>query len=97
MGKKPATPLEHDLRGAWVTFIWGSAAGVHSLIHGVPVVYDAPHFICEMACTRGMGTIETPMMDDNRRLAAMRRMACAQWSVDELASGEPFVLLREVA
>lgn len=97
MGKKPATPLSQDLHGAWVTFIWGSAAGVHSLIAGVPVVYDAPHFICEDCCTRGMATIENPMMDDAKRLAAMWDMAWAQWSVDELASGLPFDLLKGVA
>lgn len=95
-GKKPARPLEADLAGAWVTFIWGSSVGVRSLIAGIPVVYDAPHFICEGCCTRGMATVGAPMMDDTRRLAALQRMAAAQWSVDELASGEPFVLLKGV-
>lgn len=97
MGKKPAKPLAMDMAGAWCTFIWGSSVGVHSLIAGIPVVYDAPHFICEGCCTRGMGTIEAPMMDDARRLAAMQRMACGQWSVDELASGFPFDVLKGVA
>ena len=97
MGKKPRVPLENELRGAWCTFTWGSAAAVHSLIFGIPVVYDAPHFICEGCCTKGMGSIAAPMMDDEKRLAAMRKMAWAQWSVAELESGEPFVHLREVA
>lgn len=95
-GKKPAKPLSDDLRGAWCTFIWGSSVGVHSLIYGIPVVYDAPHFICEGCCTRGMATIGAPMMDEAARLAALQRMAWAQWSVAELASGEPFELLKGV-
>lgn len=83
------------LRGAWAMCIWSSAAGVRALVEGVPVFYAAPHWICEGAAVSGVGNLERPLLDDAARLQALRRLAWAQWSVAELASGEPFARLRE--
>jgi hypothetical protein len=91
----PATTLEQDLAGAWACAIWSSGSGVKALLAGIPVFYDAPHWICEGAAVRGLDDIEHPLLSDVLRLEALKRMAHAQWSVAELETGEPFVRMRE--
>jgi hypothetical protein len=43
----PAMPLDDDLAGAAHCVIWSSSAGVRALCLGIPVYFDAPHWICE--------------------------------------------------
>lgn len=86
--KPPEVPLEDDLRGAHACVIWASSAGVKSLVEGVPVIYTAPHWICSGAAGNRLEDIESPVMPD--RVPAFERLASAQWSLDEIASGEPF-------
>jgi hypothetical protein len=74
----PKVPLVDDLKGASVCTIWSSASGVRALVEGVEVHHSAPHWICEMG--NGPGNREK----------ALHRMAHGQWSVDEIAAGEPF-------
>ena len=93
----PMPPLEEDLAGAWACVIWASTAGVRALILGVPVFYDAPAWICSGAARHGLDRIEEPMTDDARRSVALSRMAWAQWTVEEIASGEPFRRLLALA
>jgi hypothetical protein len=86
------TPLSHDLKNAWAVVIWSSAAGVHSLVQGIPVFYAAPHWICEKAALpfAAFGKyIESPLCDDAIRQAAMVHMAHGQWAYKEIATGEP--------
>lgn len=90
----PIVPLESDLAGARDCVIWSSSSGVKALTLGIPVRYDAPHWICASAATR----LEEPLLyDDEKRLLAMQRMAWAQWTIAELESGEPFVRLLALA
>lgn len=84
----PKVPIEDDLRGAWACVIWASSAGVKSLIDGVPVIYTAPHWICAEAAGNRIEDIESPPMPD--RTPAFERLAAAQWSLAEIASGEAF-------
>jgi len=86
----PTTTLEHDLADARLCVIWSSASGVKALTMGIPVVYCAPHWICAGAAGHTIGKINEPVRDDARRLAAMQRMAHAQWRVAEIEQGEPF-------
>lgn len=90
-----AADIIEALRGAHAMCIWSSAAGVRALLEGVPVFYAAPHWICEDAAVRGVGNVERPKTDDAARLAALQRLAWAQWSTAEIATGEPFVRLIE--
>ena len=96
---KPANDVEvikdtqAQLAGAHAAVIWSSANGVRALIEGIPVFHDAPRWICESAAVRGIEKVEEPKMDDAARLGALERMAWAQWTVDEIASGEPFARL----
>lgn len=84
------TTIDQDLDGAEMCVIWSSACGVRALERGIPVVFCAPHWICEGAAGRGLGAVESPRRDELARLSAFGRMAHAQWSVEEIASGEPF-------
>jgi hypothetical protein len=71
---KPARGIEVDLQGAKRVVIWASSSGLHALIAGIPVEHHAPHWI-------GAGTIREDIF---------HRLAWAQWTVEEIASGEPF-------
>lgn len=77
-GTKPCTPLEADLAHAREVVTWGSGAAIKALLMGVPVRSDMPNWIGEQDNT------------DAGRLAMFRRLAYAQWRLDEIASGEAF-------
>jgi hypothetical protein len=87
------TPLEEDLEGAHAVVTWASGAAVKALIAGIPVFYEAPHWILEGAAKRGIDDIENPWLGD--RTPHLERMAWAQFTIDEIASGVPFRLLLE--
>lgn len=91
----PLVPLSQDLSGAWAVVIWASSAGVHALLAGVPVFCLAPWWICKPATCSELERIEQPPLPDRR--PALERMAWAQWTVSEIASGEPFKRLRDLA
>lgn len=83
--------LDAQLENAWAVVVWSSSSGVKALAAGIPVLYDAPHFICAEASSRDVSLIESPPMPD--RLPSFRRMAWAQWRISEIASGEAFKCL----
>jgi hypothetical protein len=88
----PKVPLVDDLKGASACVIWSSGAGVRALVEGVPVFYYAPHWICMEAAAAGfLNWIPT----DEERQKALHRMSHGQWSVPEIASGEPFARILE--
>lgn len=94
-GNQPAkTTLLNDLEGAYGCVIWSSSSGVKALVNGYPVFYDAPHWICSLAAMK-VSDINKPNYDDKLRELALVNMADAQWTVDEIASGEPFVRFAE--
>ena len=80
-GLRDAVPLERDLADAGRVVTWGSGAAIKALLMGVPVVSEMPGWIGEQDNT------------DAGRLAMFRRLAWAQWTLDEIASGEPFARL----
>lgn len=77
-GTGPARPLEDDLLRAAGVVTWGSGAAVRALMWGIPAQSDMPNWIGEQDNT------------DAGRLAMFRRLAWAQWTLPEIASGEPF-------
>lgn len=83
----PKVSLLDDLKGAMSCVIWSSGSGVRALVEGVPVLQYAPHWICEKAASRS--PINMAWSDASRQ-EALHCMAHGQWSVDEIASGEPF-------
>jgi hypothetical protein len=80
--------LARDLEGAWACVIWASTAGVKALVAGIPVIYTAPNWICAAAAGNRLEDIEQPPMPD--RAPAFERLASAQWTLPEIASGEAF-------
>jgi hypothetical protein len=77
-GMGACTPLEADLARCRLAVTWGSGAAVKALLMGVRVRSDMPGWIGAQDNT------------DAGRLAMFRRLAWAQWTLDEIASGEPF-------
>jgi len=88
-GNAPAKPLDEDLAGCWAVVIWASSCGVHALLAGVPVIALSPWWICKAAAADSLAVVEQLPTHDGRQ-AAFERLAWAQWTVDEIASGEPF-------
>ena len=86
----PKVPLADDLKGCWAVVTWASSAGVHALVAGVPVIYEAPWWIMLGAGIRGVKHVEFASCGLGSRRLAFERLAWAQWTVEEIASGEPF-------
>jgi hypothetical protein len=93
----PQRPLSADLEGAWAVVIWASSAGVHALVSGVPVLCEAPKWICKSASLPSWRALE--VLEDSQherdtwerlRLKALERMAWGQWTCAEVESGLPF-------
>lgn len=93
------TPLSDDLRGAHACVIWSSSAGVQALISGVPVICEGPAWICKDAACPSWEHLARGGVYGGHRRRALERLAWAQWRVDEIATGAPFVhlLKREAA
>lgn len=96
-GNSPAKkPLAEDLAGALACVIWSSSAGVHSLIAGVPVICEAPYWICKEAAFRTLDSsfsdtnmTDAPRMDEFRE-KGMHRLAWGQWNLSEIEDGTAF-------
>lgn len=86
----PARPLSADLAAAWCVVTWHSTAGVHALAAGVPVLCDGPAWILKDIAGTLDDIAAPPRPSDAARLAAFQRLAAAQWTIDEIATGEPF-------
>lgn len=90
---KNQPPLEQELAGARCVLIWSSSSGVKALLHHIPVVYCAPYWICQGAAGWGVHAVKDAAFDADKARVAFERMAWAQWSVDEIQTGEPLALL----
>lgn len=86
-GKDKTDPAP-DLLNAWAAVTWASGAGIKSIVSGVPVFHDMPTWIGGPAAKFGIADIEAPFTGD--RLPMLRRLAWAQWSVEEVQEGTPF-------
>lgn len=77
-GQRAAKPLADDLAKAGRVVTWGSGAAIRAMLWGIPVESHMPNWIGEQDNT------------DAGRLAMFRRLAWAQWRLDEFRSGEAF-------
>lgn len=82
-GTLPAISLEEDLRSAIEVITWGSGAAIKASALGVRVFHALK------------GWIGAHDNTEHDRLAMFRDLAWAQWTLEEIASGEPFVRLLE--
>lgn len=83
----PAADLEH----AFAAVTWGSGAGLKAIVHGVPVFHELRAWIGATAARYGIDDIENPFRGD--RLPMLRRLAWAQWTLEEIRSGAAFAAL----
>lgn len=90
-GNQPAkVPLLDDLRDIWAVVTWGSGAGLKAMCAGVPVFADFERWIGLPAARFGLDRIEVPMCHDGARELMLDRLAWAQHTVAEIATGTPF-------
>jgi hypothetical protein len=95
-GTSPAVDLEQDLSRASLVVTWGSGAALKALLWGIPVAYSMPNWIGAWAALPLRSLLlesAPPVRDDDRRLAMFRRLAWAQWTLEEIQAGEPFAEL----
>lgn len=83
-GQRHAKDLKDDLATAGKVITWGSGAAVKALTWGIPVESHMPDWIAEQSNT------------DESRLEMLRKLAWAQWRIEEIASGEAFSWILEV-
>lgn len=90
---KVRPPLGPVLDGAWAAVVWGSGAGIKALALGIPVFYEFEQWIGAPAAKllSGSDPLRFPFLGD--RLPMFQRLAWAQWTAEEIASGLPFRVL----
>lgn len=86
-------PDEKALATAHSVVIWASSFGVKALVAGVPVFCAAPHWIAKGMAKSVDQFPDTSILDI--RPTVFHRLAWAQWTIDEIASGVPFEYLLE--
>lgn len=94
----PRRPLAEDLRNCWAVVIWSSSCGVAALVAGIPVICEAPFWICKPAALDRAADVEAfgltqpwdRMGADATRLQALQRLAWAQWQLREIEDGTAF-------
>ena len=91
-GKAEDAPvsLAQDLANAKQVVTWGSSAALQALMLGVPVFYELPVWIGWRASLPIKDFGQEPKRDDAARLEMFRRLAWAQWQLDEIDSGVAF-------
>lgn len=77
-----------DIVGAWAALTYSSGAGLKCLAEGIPVFAGRSTWIGAGAARIGYDDIERPFLGD--RVPMFRRLAHAQFSKSELASGDAF-------
>lgn len=90
-GRADPGDLLEDLRDAACVVTWHSGAALKALLAGIPVWYAFDRWIGAPACGRLAAFGPVPVRGD--RLEMFRRLAWAQWSFDEIESGEAFLWL----
>lgn len=93
------TPLEEDLKRAWCAVTWGSSAATKALVAGVPVFYEFDRWIAgPAACDdiRKISLENSPVQYMGDRHAMFSNLAWAQWTVEEVMTGDPMRRLIEL-
>lgn len=84
----PHVPLFDDLEGVSCALTWASSAALHALIRGIPVWYAMPGWIGAAASRHLSLWGRMPAARcDAARLETFRRLAWAQWRLEEIADG----------
>lgn len=92
----PTVALADDLKRASECFTWNSGAALHALLLGVPVWSEGPWIGASAARPLSQWGKAEPNRDEAARLEMFRRLAWAQWTLDEIRTGEPIRRLVEM-
>jgi hypothetical protein len=87
--------ISPDLVDCHAVVTWASGAAIKAIAAGIPAFYGLKRWIGAPAACHDLGAIEKPFLGD--RLPMFRRLAWAQWTADEIATGEPIRRLIETA
>lgn len=77
-----------DLKGAHCAVTWASGAGIKSIAHGIPVFHGLGDWIGKYAALPLESDLEKCFIGDRSQL--WHRLSWAQWTIDEIQSGEAF-------
>ncbi len=91
----PATNLMDDLENAQALVVWSSNCATQPLVGGLPTYYCAPTIVSAPASQPFTPKLKSDFSDD-RRYQAFAKMAWAQWTLAEIASGEAIDTLLQV-
>lgn len=96
---RETSPLNEDLGHSWCAVTWGSSAATKALVEGVPVFYEFDRWIAGPAACLGINNISMDvsahtLMGD--RVAMLSNLAWAQWTLEEVLTGEPMARLLEI-
>ena len=89
---EPSVPFSDVLKNAWATVAFSSGASVDSVLSGVPSISCDPGSFAWEVTRHDCKDIETAFMPD--RTKWLEKLACIDWSLDELSSGTPWGALR---
>ena len=81
-------PIETDLKDVWAVCTWASGSAIKAIVAGIPAFYGLKKWIGAPAAKPGFDDLDNPFLGD--RLPMLKRLAWAQWSLEELSTGEPF-------
>lgn len=87
-GKNGGPDLMYDLEKARAVVTWSSGAALSALIYGIPVWCANKWWIGASAAAH---IDQCLMRDDIARLETFRRLAWAQWNIDEIRTGEAII------
>lgn len=86
--------LEDEIEKAVAVVVWTSNAAMTAVLMGKPVILCGPHHILEGCLGRDLAEVQAPVY--RNPMPSLHRMAAAQWTEDEIESGEPFRRLMEM-
>lgn len=95
--RKHPGPVDHgpgliaEITGCYCAVTWGSGSAHKALLAGYPVIADMPNWIGQPATAASLYDVDACVSAPvDRRQGMFERLAWAQWSAAEIASGEAF-------
>jgi len=90
------TPIASALADAWAVVTYHSNVAIDALIYGVPVFVLCPWAATRRMALADLAEIERPYYPDNRP-EFCHALASHQWTMDEIAAGKAWRVLRDEA